>query len=81
MLEIIRLSVVGIGENLCVCVNGVVIENVNVIYNEWYESVNVEEMEYVSVLNDMIDLRDGLGSCVILKTDDVNFIINDICTN
>ncbi len=33
----------------------------------------------VSVLNDMIDVRDRLGSCVILKTEDVNFKIIDIC--
>ncbi len=35
----------------------------------------------VSVLNDMIHVRDGWGSCSILNTEYVNFIINDICTN
>ncbi len=73
------MSVVGIGENFCV--NGVVIENVKVNFNEWYQSVHVEEMNSVSVLNDMIDLRDGWGSCAILNKEDVNFMINDICTN
>ncbi len=29
----------------------------------------------------MIDVRDGLASGAILNTDDVNCIINDICTN
>ncbi len=33
----------------CVCANGDIIENVNVIYNEWYESVNVDKMDIVSV--------------------------------
>ncbi len=60
-----------------VYVNGVVTESVKAIYNEWYRSVNVTEMDTVSVLNDMIDVRD----CSILNTEYVNFIINDICTN
>ncbi len=38
-------------------------------------------MDTVSVLNDMIDVRDGWGSCSILNSEDVNFIINDFCTN
>ncbi len=79
MLVIIPcLSVVGIRVNLCV--DGVVTESVREIYNEWYGSVDVTEMDTASVLNDMIDVRDGWGSCSILNTEDVNFIINDICT-
>ncbi len=38
-------------------------------------------MGTVSVLNDMINVRDGWRSCSILNTEDVNFIINNICTN
>ncbi len=38
-------------------------------------------MDTVSALNDIIDLRDGWGSCSILNTEDVNFIINDVFTN
>ncbi len=54
MLVIIPcLSVVGIGANLCV--NRVVTETVKEIHNEWYGSVDVTEMDTVSVLNDMID--------------------------
>ncbi len=64
-----------------VCVNGVVTESVKEIYNEWYGSVDVTEMDTVSVLNDMIYVRDGCGSCFILNIEDVNFIINEICTN
>ncbi len=64
-----------------VCVNGVVIESVKEIYNEWFGSVDATEMDTVSVLNDMIDVRDGQGYSSILKTEDVNFIINVIGTN
>ncbi len=50
------------------CVNGVVTESVKGIYNEWYGSVDVKEMDTLSALNDMIDVRDGWGSCSILNT-------------
>ncbi len=54
--------------------NGVITKNVKEINNEWYEWVNVEEMDAVSVLNNG-------WSCSVLNTQDANFIINDICTN
>ncbi len=38
-------------------------------------------MDTMSVLNETIDVKGGLGSCAILNTEYVNFIINDICTN
>ncbi len=38
-------------------------------------------MDTVSVLNGMIDVRDGWGSYSILNTEGVNFIINNICKN
>ncbi len=76
MLSVIPcLSVVRIRDNLCVCEWSCNRECV--IHTEWYESVNVTEMETMSVLNDMIDVRDRLGSCPILNTEDVHFIIND----
>ncbi len=75
------MSVCGRNWSEFVCLNGVVTENVKEIYNEWYGSVNVTEMDTVSVLNDMIGVKDGWGSCSILNTEDVNFIFNDICTN
>ncbi len=55
--------------------NGVIIGNV-----KWYKSVYIEEMDTMSVLNDMMY---GMGWVLVLflNTDDVNFIINDICTN
>ncbi len=50
MLVIVpSLFVVGSGVNLSV--NGVVIESVKEIYNEWYGSMDVKEMDTVSVLN------------------------------
>ncbi len=75
------MSVCGRNWREFVCVSGVVTESVNEVYKEWYGSVDITEMDTVSVLNDMIDIRDGWGSCSILSTEDVNFIINDICTN
>ncbi len=38
------------------CVNEDVTENVKVIYNELYESVNVDKMDTMSVVNEMIDV-------------------------
>ncbi len=64
------------------CVKGVVTKNVKEIYNECYGSMDVKEMDNVSVLNDMIDDRckGWWGSCSILYIEDVNLIINDTCT-
>ncbi len=47
------------------CVNGIVTESVKEIYNEWYGSVDVTEMDTMSLLNDMTDVRHGWGSCSI----------------
>ncbi len=52
------MSVCGRNLSEFVCVNGAVAENVKVIYNEWYESVDVDEMDTVSVLNVVIHVRD-----------------------
>ncbi len=75
------MSVCGRNWSEFVYVNGVVTKSVKEIYNEWYGSVDDTEMDTVSVLNDMIYVRDGWGSCSLLSAEDVNFIINDICTN
>ncbi len=65
------MSVCGRNWSEFVCMNRVVTESVKEIYNEWYGSVDVTEMDTVSMLNDMIDVRDGWGSCYILDTEDV----------
>ncbi len=80
ILVCIPLAKYMVGVNLHVFVNIVVSESIKDIYNEWYGPLDVTEMDTVSVLNDMKDVGDGWGSCSILNTEDVNLIINDICT-
>ncbi len=75
------MSVCGRNWSESVCVNGVVTESLKEIYNDCYGSVDVTEMDTLPVLNDVIDLRDGWGSCSILNTEYATFIIKDICTN
>ncbi len=53
------MSVCGRNWGEFVCVNGVVTECVNEIYNESYGSVNVKEIYTATVLNDIIDVRNG----------------------
>ncbi len=53
----------------------------NVYKEEWYDSVSVNEIDSASVLKEMIDVRDGSVKCEIFTTDDVEFIINDLCIN
>ncbi len=53
------MSVCGRNWSEFVCVNGVVTERLKKIYNYWYCSVDVTEMDTASVLNDTIDIRDG----------------------
>ncbi len=53
----------------------------NMIMNNWCNSINGELRSNVSVLHDMIDIRDGLKECDGLNMDNVLFIINDICIN
>ncbi len=61
------MSVCGRKWSEYVCVNGVVTDSVKEIYSEWYGSVDVTEIDTMSVLNDVIDVRDGWGSCSILN--------------
>ncbi len=53
----------------------------NVYKEEWYDSVSVNEIDSASVVNKMIDERDGLVKCEISNIDDVEFIINDLSIN
>ncbi len=51
-----------------------------IIYNEW--NSNCDEMkDCVNVLKEMIDIRDEFKHCYILFSDDIDFIIEDICIN
>ncbi len=38
-------------------------------------------MDCISVLKEMIDVREGRGSCHVFNIDDVLYTINDICAN
>ncbi len=51
------------------------------IMNNWCNSISGELRSNVSVLRDMIDIRDGVTECDRLYMDDVLVIINDICIN
>ncbi len=51
----------------------------NVYKEEWYDSVNVNEINSASVVKEMIGVRDGSVKCEIFNIDDVEFIINDLC--
>ncbi len=35
---------------------------------------------YISILKEMIDIREGMESCDVLNINDMLHIINDICT-
>ncbi len=48
------------------------------MYNEWYETLCNEEMDCISVLKEMIDLREGRESCHVFNIDNVLHIINDM---
>ncbi len=51
-----------------------------IICNEWNSKCD-ETKDCVDVLKEMIDIRDGFRQCYILSSDDIDFIIEDICIN
>ncbi len=53
----------------------------NILYKNWYETVNVEKCSNVNVLREMIDIRDGFKQCDLLSTNDVQEIIEEITLN
>ncbi len=79
LVGIPSLYVVEIGM-IFVCKKGYVSMSVKDIYNEWYEACN-EGMDCISVLKEMIDVREGRGSCHVFNIDHVLHIITDIGTN
>ncbi len=49
-----------------------------IIYNEW--NLKCDEMrKCVSILKEMIDIKDGFNQCYILSSDDIDIIFEDIC--
>ncbi len=51
------------------------------IMNNWCNSISGELRRNVSLVRDMIDIRDGVKECDSICMDDVHFIIDDICIN
>ncbi len=51
------------------------------IMKNWCNRISGELKSNVSVLHDMINIRDGVKECDSLCIDDVLFIIDDICIN
>lgn len=54
--------------------------NVNNVMKMWYDSIDDIERADVSVLNDVIDIRDGYKHCD-LSPDEIFLTIDTICTN
>ncbi len=53
----------------------------NTIYQKWFETISEELQSNVTVLQDMIEVRDGGKACESLAMDDDQFIIAEICIN
>ncbi len=56
------------GRNWCyiVCKNGYIGMSIKEIFNEWYETLWNEEMDCISVLKEMIDIREGRYHVIFL---------------
>ncbi len=54
--------------------------NKKIIYNEWNSKCD-EMTDCVNFLKEMIDIRDEFKEYYILSSDDIDFIIEDICIN
>ncbi len=53
----------------------------NIYKEEWYDSESVNEIDSVSVVKEMIDVRDGSVKYEIFNIDYVECIINDLSIN
>ncbi len=60
-------------------------DDLNVCYimimNNWFNSISGEVRSNVSIVRDMIDIRDGMKECDDFCIDDELFIIDDIYIN
>ncbi len=54
--------------------------NESSVFNVWYDSISDVERADVSVLDDVISVRDGCKQCDLSK-DEILLIIEIICTN
>ncbi len=53
----------------------------NTIYKKWCDTISDELQSNLTVLKNMIEVRDGGTVCESLGMDAVQFIIDDICIN
>ncbi len=50
------------------------------MYAHFYSTCD-DNMDIITVLRDMIDVRDGFKTCAYYTHNDVGDVINDICLN
>ncbi len=53
----------------------------NTTCTKWFEAISEELQSNVTVVQNIIDVRDGGKACESLGMDDVQFITDDICIN
>ncbi len=63
------------------CVQFNINECHSLILKSWYDCITYEMSRNINVLNDMIDIKDGMTECASLSVNDVNDIIDEICLN
>ncbi len=74
------------GRNWHDCINftqdiSMISMNVNQVYSEWYDIVSDNEIDSVCIFREMIVVRGGMAKYDIFNTNDVEFIIKDLCVN
>ncbi len=56
------------------------LNNPTCVYDHFYSMCD-DNMYIITVLRDMIDVRNGLKTCAYYTNNDVEDVINDICLN
>ncbi len=56
------------------------LNNPTCVYDHFYRMC-VDNMDIITVLRDMIDMRDGFKTCAYYTNNDVENVVNDICLN
>ncbi len=57
-----------------------VLNNPTCVYDHFYSMCD-DNMDIITVLRDMIDVRDGFKTCAYYTNNDIEDVINDICLN
>ncbi len=55
-----------------------VLNNPTCVYDQVYSTCD-DNMDIMTVLRDMIDVRDGFKTCAYYTNNDIEIVINDIC--